>query len=138
LPEFTGRLIEEVPESWRKWGVLEKDKKKIHDHVTAVRILKERGMKGSGIISTYHMWRVVPLMRHALPQHMMMLGVVLDGTTLSPSKVAQHIKEVMEPLRDDVGAALNFVYLVPRHPPMLSEPGYIDFVSSLFSCLLFN
>ena len=29
LPEFTGRLIKEVPESWRKWGVLEKDKKRI-------------------------------------------------------------------------------------------------------------
>jgi len=29
LPEFTGRLIEEVPKLWRKWGVLEKDKKRI-------------------------------------------------------------------------------------------------------------
>ena len=29
LPEFTGRLIEEALESWRKWGVPEKDKKKI-------------------------------------------------------------------------------------------------------------
>ena len=29
LPKFTGRLIEQGPESWRKWGVLEKDKKKI-------------------------------------------------------------------------------------------------------------
>ena len=29
LPEFTGRLIEEALESWRKWGIPEKDKKKI-------------------------------------------------------------------------------------------------------------
>ena len=29
IPEFTGRLIEEAPESWRKWGIPEKDKKKI-------------------------------------------------------------------------------------------------------------
>ena len=29
LPEFTGRLVEEVPDSWRKWGVPEKDKKRI-------------------------------------------------------------------------------------------------------------
>ena len=29
LPEFIGRLIEEAPESWRKWVVPEKDKKKI-------------------------------------------------------------------------------------------------------------
>ena len=44
LPEFTGRLIEEVPKSWRKWGVLEKDKKRIQDHLTTIRIQKERGV----------------------------------------------------------------------------------------------
>ena len=50
LPEFTGRLIEEALESWRKWGILEKDKKKIRDHIAAFHNLKERGLKGSGII----------------------------------------------------------------------------------------
>ena len=93
LPAFTGRLIEEVPESWRRWGVLEKDKKKIQDHLAAVRILKERGVKGSGIIGAYHAWRVAPLIRRVLPLHMMVPGVSLDGTalvdeTLPPSKVA--------------------------------------------------
>ena len=29
LPEFIGRLFEEAPESWRKWGIPKKDKKKI-------------------------------------------------------------------------------------------------------------
>ena len=29
LLEFTGCLIEETPEQWRKWGIPEKDKKKI-------------------------------------------------------------------------------------------------------------
>ena len=29
LPKFTERLIEEALESWRKWGILDKDKKKI-------------------------------------------------------------------------------------------------------------
>ena len=29
LLEFTGRLIKEVPKSWMKWGVPEKDKKRI-------------------------------------------------------------------------------------------------------------
>ena len=29
LLEFTRRLIKEALDSWRKWGVLEKDKKKI-------------------------------------------------------------------------------------------------------------
>ena len=41
LPAFTGRLIKEVLESWRKWGVPDKDKKKILDHLAAIR---PRGM----------------------------------------------------------------------------------------------
>ena len=50
-------------------------------------------MKGSRIIGAYHAWRVVPLMRHVLPLHMMALGASLNGTTftegaLSPSEVA--------------------------------------------------
>ena len=100
-------------------------------------------MKGSGIIGTYHTWRVAPLMSHVLPLYLMVPGASLDGTALtegalSPSKVAQRIKEAMEPSWDDTGAILDFVYLVPGHPPMWPEPGYIDFVSSLSPCHLFN
>ena len=29
LPKFIGRLLEEAPEQWMKWGILEKDEKKI-------------------------------------------------------------------------------------------------------------
>ena len=121
LPEFTGRLVEEVPDSWRKWGVPEKDKKRIRDDLTAIQILKERGLKGSGIIGAYHVSRVAPLMRHVLPLYMMAPGASLDGMalaegTLCPFEVAQRIKEVMEPSWDDVGAPLDFVYLVSGHP----------------------
>ena len=49
LPAFYGRIIEEVLGSW-KWGVPDKDKKRIKDHLAALQILKERGVKGSGII----------------------------------------------------------------------------------------
>ena len=56
LPAFSGRIIEEVLESW-KWGVPDKAKKKIKDHLVALQILKERGVKGSRIIGAYHMRR---------------------------------------------------------------------------------
>ena len=100
-------------------------------------------MKGSGIIGAYHAQRVVQLMRHALPLHMMAPGASLNGMALtegalSPSKVAQRIKEAMEPPRDNAGAVLDFVYPVPGHPPMWPELGYIVFVSILSSCLFFN
>ena len=65
-------------------------------------------------------------------------GTTLAEGTLPNSEIAQHIKEAMEPLRDDAGATLDFIYPVPRHPPMRSEPGYVVFVSFPFSCLLFN
>jgi len=86
---------------------------------------------------------VAPLMSHALPLYLMAPEASLDGTTLadevlSPSGVAQRIKEAMEPSKDNAGVVLDFVYPVPGHPPMRPEPGYIDFVSSLSPCLLFN
>ena len=58
--------------------------------------------------------------------------------TLPNSEIVQRIKEAMEPLQDDTGAALDFVYPVPGHPLMRPEPGYIVFVSFPFCCLLFN
>ena len=58
LPEFSRCLIEEALDLW-KWGVLEKDKKKIRDHLAAIHILKERGLKVSSIIRAYHLRRVV-------------------------------------------------------------------------------
>jgi len=143
LLEFTGHLIEEALDSWRKWGVLKKDKKRILDHLTTIRFLKEKGLNGSGIIGAYHARRVAPLMRRMLPLHAMapealFVGMVLAEGALSPSKVVQRIKEVMEPSQDNVGVPLDFMYPVPGHPPMRPEPGYTVFVSFLSSCLLFN
>ena len=89
---FSGCIIEEVPGSW-KWGVLDKDKKKIKDYLAALQILKERGVKESGVIGTYHTRRVASLMSRALPLYLMAPKASLDGTALvdealSPSKVA--------------------------------------------------
>ena len=133
LPVFFGHIIEEVPESW-KWGVPDKDKKKIKDHLAALQILKERAMKGSGIIDAYHMRRVAPLMACVLPLHRMVPGVSFEGTVLvdealPPSEVVQQIKEVMEPSKDSAGVILDHLYPVPGHPPMWPEQGFIDFVS---------
>ena len=128
---------------WRKWGIPEKDKKKIRDHITAILILKENGLKGLGIIGAYHARRLAPLTTRVLPLYMMAPEASFDGTalakgTLPNSKIAQRIKEATEPLWDDAGAALDFVYPVPGHPPMRPELGYIVFITFPFSCLLFN
>jgi len=85
-------------------------------------------VKGSGIIGAYHTRRVAPLMSHALPLYLMAPEASLDGTALadealSPSKVAQRIKEAMEPSKDDVGIVLDFMYLVPGHPQCVWNQG---------------
>ena len=79
-------------------------------------------------------------MSHALHLYLMAPRASLEGTTLTdgalpPTKVAQRIKEAMEPSKDTDGVVLDFVYPVPRHPPMRLEPGFIDFVSSPFLCI---
>ena len=100
-------------------------------------------MKGSRIIGAYHTRRVAPLMARALPLYQMVPEASFEGTVLVEealpySKVAQRIKEAMEPTKDSAGTILDFVYLVPGHPPMQPEPGFIDFVSSFSPCLLFS
>jgi len=124
-------------------GIPKKVKKKIQDHITAIHILKKNGLKGSGGIRAYHARRVAPLMMHVLLLYVMAPEASFDGTalaegTLPNSKFTQHIKEVMEPLQDDTGAALDFIYPVPGHPPMRLKLGYIVFVSFPLFCLLFN
>ena len=96
-------------------------------------------MQGSRIIGAYHTWRVAPLMNRVLPLYLMVPRASLEGMALvdevlPPSKVAQRIKEVMEPLKDSAGIVLDFVYPVLGHPPMRPEPGFFDFVSFLSPC----
>ena len=82
-------------------------------------------------------------MMRALLLYAMAPKASFDRTTLTEgalpnSEIVQRIKETMEPSWDGTGAPLNFVYSVPRHPPMRPEPGYAIFISFPFSCLLFN
>ena len=58
-------------------------------------------------------------------------GTALADEALAPSEVAQRIKEAMEPSKDTAGVILDFVFLVPGHPPMRPELGFIDFVCFL-------
>ena len=41
-------------------------------------------------------------------------------------------------MKDSIGAILDFVYLVPGHPPMRPEPGFVEFVSFLSPCFSFH
>ena len=65
-------------------------------------------------------------------------GTVLSDEALPPSEVAQCIKEAMEPMKDSVSAVLDFMYPVPGHPPMRTEPRFVEFVSFLSPCFSFH
>ena len=119
-----------------------KEKKHLNGLLAAIQTLKQRGVKGSGVIDAYHVRRVAPLMARALPLYQMVPEASFEGTVLVDealpySEVAQRIKEAMEPTKDSAGAVLDFVYPVPGHPPMRPEPGFVDFVSFLSPCSSF-
>ena len=82
------------------------------------------------------MTRALPL--YAMAPEASFDGIMLVKGALPHSEVTQCIKEVMEPSLDDTGAPLDFVYLVPGHPPMRPEPGHVVFISFPSSYLLFN
>jgi hypothetical protein len=52
-------------------GPPEKEKKRIRDHLTTITLLKQHGLRGTGVIGAYHARRVVPLMVCALPRYEM-------------------------------------------------------------------
>jgi hypothetical protein len=96
--------------------------------------LREDGVKGSGVIGAYHVRRVVPLMARALLMYQMVPVASLEGTMLiegplANSKIMQRLKEVMDSPKDSLGAIIEFMYPVPRHPLMLLEPGFVRFIS---------
>ena len=72
------------------------------------------------------------LLLYAMAPEVSFNGTTLAKGTLPNFEIMQRIKEAMEPLRDNTGAALNFFYPVPGHPPMRMEPGYVVFISFPF------
>jgi hypothetical protein len=59
--------------------------KKIDDHCAAILFLKERGLKGSGVIGAYHARRVVPLVR-VLPLYRIVPSAPLERTVLAEGR----------------------------------------------------
>jgi hypothetical protein len=113
LPEYTGHVIEVVPESWG-WGIPKKNTKTITDHLATIKTLRKADVKGSGVIGEYHARRVAPLMAHALLMHRMVPIAQLEGTVLAEgplvdSEIAQRLKEAMDAPKDSSGAIIDFV-----------------------------
>ena len=82
-------------------------------------------------------------MTRVLPLYAMVPKASFDRTALAEGtlpnfEIVQRIKEAMEPLCDNTGGPLNFIYPMLGHPLMQLEPRHVIFVSFLFSCLLFN
>lgn len=116
--------------------------KKIQDHVKAIRLLREHGLNGVGIIRAYHQGWVAPLMVRALALHRMALGVSLEGMVLTeapvdPTEITRCIRDMMGSQGGSIGATPDYVFPAPGCPPMHLEPGFVEFVSPCFSRLPF-
>lgn len=100
LSAFSDNVVGAASERWM-WGILGKDMKRIKDHLAPIKILKDKGLDGVGMIGAYHQRRVAPLMARALPLHRMTpgapsKGTVLTGAPITFSKIAQCIKDAMD------------------------------------------
>ena len=74
------------------WEPPEKEKKRLHDLLDAIVLLKNHGLRGADVIVAYHARRVAPLMARALPLYGMTPGAQLDGTMLAQGSL--HDSEV--------------------------------------------
>lgn len=73
-------------------------------------------------------------MRRALPLHLMAPRASLEETALSGTppprdEVTRRIKGVMEPVKDAEVNAVDVMFLIPGHPPIRPNLGYIHLVS---------
>jgi hypothetical protein len=80
-------------------GTPKKEKKRLHDLLDTIVLLKHHGLCETGVIGAYHARRVTPLMARALSLYKMTTGAQLDGTVLAQgvlrySEIVQRIKEV--------------------------------------------
>jgi hypothetical protein len=123
------------------WEAPDKEKKKLANHLRAITLLRDRGLRGTSIIRAYHARRVAMLMACALSLYEMVPGVPLEGTVLAHEplydiKVAQRIMDVTEvaPRSRDAAASgdLEFIFTIPGHPTMRSDTGFTEFISSFW------
>jgi len=127
LLDFTGRLIEEASLMW-PWGPPVNEKKKMHDILKAIILLRSCSLRGANIIGAYHARRVAPLMVRALPLFRMVPVVELSGTMLVQgllhnSEIVQCVKEAMD--KSDT------MFPILGHPVMRLEPGFIELPTDL-------
>jgi hypothetical protein len=82
IPVYTGRKIFEAPAEW-KADVPSGDEDKIANHLLAIEILKEHGLKGAGVIGAYRTRGVGSLMRRALSLFLMAPDTSREGMALA-------------------------------------------------------
>lgn len=80
FPAYSGRGVFEAPDEWKR-DVLG-GRSVVENHLAAIKTLKDCGLMGVGIIGVYHVRGVAPLMRRALPLHLMAPGESPEGTGL--------------------------------------------------------
>jgi hypothetical protein len=113
-----------------------REMKRIKDHLVAIKILRENGLNGAGIIGAYHQRRLAPLIGHTLPLHQMIPNAPPKGTVLTEDlvvffEITHCIKDTMDSQEGPASTTHDYLFPVPGCPPMRPEPSFIKFVSSL-------
>jgi hypothetical protein len=115
-------------------GVPWAEEKQVRDVITTVVLLREKGVVGAGVNSSYLRWRVVPLMERKLSLFEMAANALTQGTVLATdvpryTNVVRYLEQEMDTQKDAHGSVVPFVFLVPGCPAMWPEQGFLEFVS---------
>jgi hypothetical protein len=82
LPCFTGRLVAQVPRTWKN-GPVKEEKTRLAGLLEAIQRLKTRGLTDGGVVDAYHARRVAPIMARTVPLYQMVPGIELSGTVMA-------------------------------------------------------
>jgi hypothetical protein len=118
-----------VPPEWG-YDPIEKEKKRLHDLLNAIMLLRSDGVHRAGVVGAYHVRGVAPLMARTILLYEMMSNTPLKGIVLARvlfcnNEIEQRIREAMDALGD------TFKFLISGHPTMHPDAGFIDLVSFL-------
>jgi hypothetical protein len=132
LPIFSGCSIKEALDIWR-YRPIATTQRKLGDLLWAIETLKVTGLRGASVIEAYHVRSLAPLMACKLrmwemtPDSASEGTVMIFGESITPDEVEDCLDDTLD---RPTGQTTNLiiVYLVPGHPPMCSDVGFIELV----------
>ena len=124
LPAFSGRFLTDKPPVW-EYGPEKEEQEKLSGLLAAIKLMKNRGLTGAGVVGANHKRRVAPILVRALPLDEMKPGASADAVTRTVMVVGEISNaEITLQLWEAFNKPYP-VFPIPDHPVMHPEPGFV-------------